>query len=122
MMNCFAIAVSLGLQYGVPLEEFVDKFTFTRFEPAGVVGEHPNIKLATSIVDDIFRVLGMEYLGRVDFVQAKPSGDFNTQKGVTEDLSPIPSSVPRQSSAPMTPSQGTLSGHLAEMMGDAPPC
>ncbi len=71
IMNCFAIAVSLGLQYGVPLEEFVNVFTFTRFEPQGSV-DHPNIKFATSIVDYIFRVLGMEYLGRTDFVQVQP--------------------------------------------------
>ena len=58
LLNCFAIATSLGLQYGVPLEEFVDKMTFTRFEPQGVV-DHPNIKQATSIVDYLFRVLGM---------------------------------------------------------------
>jgi ribonucleoside-diphosphate reductase alpha chain len=69
--NCFAIAISIGLQYGVPLEEFVDKFVFTRFEPNGFV-DHPNIKHCTSVVDYIFRVLGMEYLGRTDFVQVKP--------------------------------------------------
>ena len=67
LMNCFAIAVSIGLQYGVPLEEFVDKFIFTRFEPSGIV-DHPNIKSATSIVDYIFRLLGYEYLGRTDLV------------------------------------------------------
>lgn len=67
MLNCFAIAVSIGLQYGVPLEEFVDKFVFTRFEPAGMV-EHPNIKSATSIIDFIFRSLAYEYLGRNDLV------------------------------------------------------
>jgi ribonucleoside-diphosphate reductase alpha chain len=67
MMNCFAISVSIGLQYGVPLEEFVDKFAFTRFDPSGFV-EHPNIKTTTSIVDFIFRVLGYEYLGRTDLV------------------------------------------------------
>jgi ribonucleoside-diphosphate reductase alpha chain len=71
MMNCFAIAVSLGLQYGVPLKEFVDVFTFTRFEPQGAV-EHPNIKFATSVIDYIFRVLGMEYLQMTDFVHKKP--------------------------------------------------
>jgi ribonucleoside-diphosphate reductase alpha chain len=79
MMNCFAIAVSLGLQYGVPLEEYIDCFTFTRFEPQGVC-DHPNIKMATSIVDFIFRVLGMEYLGRTDFVQVKPSEEDLAQK------------------------------------------
>ena len=67
MMNCFAISISIGLQYGVPLEEFVDKFAFTRFDPSGFV-EHPNIKTTTSIVDFIFRVLGYEYLGRTDLV------------------------------------------------------
>jgi ribonucleoside-diphosphate reductase alpha chain len=67
MMNCFAIAISIGMQYGVPLEEFVDKFAFTKFDPSGFV-EHPNIKSTTSIVDFIFRVLGYEYLGRTDLV------------------------------------------------------
>ncbi len=67
MMNCFAISISIGLQYGVPLEEFVEKFAFTRFDPSGFV-EHPNIKSTTSIVDFIFRVLGYEYLGRTDLV------------------------------------------------------
>lgn len=69
LMNCFSIAVSLGLQYGVPLEEYVDKFTFTRFEPAGMVTGHDNIKNATSIIDYMFRMLGFEYLGREDFIQ-----------------------------------------------------
>lgn len=67
MLNCFAIAVSIGMQYGVPLEEYVEKFVFTRFEPAGFV-EHPNIKSTTSIVDFIFRALGYEYLNRTDLV------------------------------------------------------
>ena len=70
LLNCFAIAVSIGMQYGVPLEEYVDKFIFTRFEPAGMV-EHPNIKNATSIVDYIFRALGYEYLGRTDLVHVQ---------------------------------------------------
>jgi ribonucleoside-diphosphate reductase alpha chain len=67
MMNCFAIAISIGLQYGVPLEEFVEKFVFTRFEPSGMV-DHPNIKSTTSIVDFIFRAMAYEYLGRTDLV------------------------------------------------------
>ena len=71
MLNCFAIAISKGLQYGVPLEEYVDTFTFTRFEPWGTV-DHPNIKFSTSVIDYIFRVLGYEYLGRTDFLQVKP--------------------------------------------------
>lgn len=68
LMNCFAIAISVGLQYGVPLEEFVDKFTFTRFEPSGMVTGHDNIRTATSIIDFIFRMLGYEYLDRKDLV------------------------------------------------------
>jgi ribonucleoside-diphosphate reductase alpha chain len=68
LMNCFAIAISVGLQYGVPLEEYVEKFTFTRFEPAGMVMGHANIKSATSIIDYIFRMLGYEYLDRSDLV------------------------------------------------------
>ena len=67
MLNCFAIAISIGLQYGVPLEEFVEKFVFTRFEPSGMV-EHPNIKTTTSIIDFMFRSLAYEYLGRNDLV------------------------------------------------------
>lgn len=67
MLNCFAISISIGLQYGVPMEEFVEKFVFTRFEPSGMV-EHPNIKSTTSIVDFIFRSLAYEYLGRNDLV------------------------------------------------------
>jgi ribonucleoside-diphosphate reductase alpha chain len=66
MMNCFAIAVSLGLQYGVPLDEFVDVFTFARFEPNGMVLGHDNIKRATSIIDYVFRDLAVNYLGRSD--------------------------------------------------------
>ncbi len=67
MLNCFAIAISIGLQYGVPLEEYVEKFVFTRFEPAGIV-DHPNIKTTTSIIDFMFRSLAYEYLGRTDLV------------------------------------------------------
>lgn len=67
LLNSFAIAVSVGLQYGVPLEEFVDKFIFSRFEPSGMV-EHPNLRSATSVLDYIFRVLAYEYLDRDDLV------------------------------------------------------
>ena len=59
--------MALGLQYGVPLEEFVDKFAFLKFDPSGIV-EHPNIKVTTSILDLVFRILGYEYLGRTDLV------------------------------------------------------
>ena len=67
LMNCFAIAISVGLQYGVPLEEFTEKFVFTKFEPAGMV-DHPNIKITTSLVDFIFRCLAYEYSHRTDLV------------------------------------------------------
>src|SRR5207248_285179 len=70
--NCFAIAISLGLQYGVPLEEFVEAFVFTRFEPNGSVMGHDNIKMSTSVIDYIFRELALSYLGRTDLVQVKP--------------------------------------------------
>ncbi|KGJ22965.1 vitamin B12-dependent ribonucleotide reductase [Paracoccus sanguinis] len=74
MMNNFAIAVSVGLQYGVPLEEFVDAFTFTRFEPAGMVQGNDSIKNATSILDYIFRELAVSYLDRTDLAHVKPNG------------------------------------------------
>jgi ribonucleoside-diphosphate reductase alpha chain len=78
MLNCFAISISKGLQYGVPLEELVETFTFTRFEPAGMV-DHPNIRFATSVIDYVFRVLGFEYLGRTDFLQIKPEEVMESQ-------------------------------------------
>ena len=74
MMNNFAIAVSVGLQYGVPLEEFVDAFTFTKFEPAGMVQGNDSIKNATSILDYIFRELAVSYLDRTDLAHVKPAG------------------------------------------------
>ncbi|MCI4660437.1 MAG: vitamin B12-dependent ribonucleotide reductase [Neomegalonema sp.] len=73
MMNNFAIAVSIGLQYGVPLEEFVDSFTFTRFEPAGMVQGNDQVKNATSILDYVFRELAISYLGRDDLAHSAPA-------------------------------------------------
>ncbi len=84
MVNCFAIAVSIGLQYGVPLEEFASKFTFTRFEPAGMV-DHPNIKSASSIVDYIFRLLSFEYSGRTDLVHVTPE-ELEQRARATTDI------------------------------------
>jgi ribonucleoside-diphosphate reductase alpha chain len=72
MTNCFAIAISLGLQHGVPLEEFVDAFLFTRFEPNGGVQGNPHIKMTTSIIDYIFRELAITYLGRHDLAHVQP--------------------------------------------------
>jgi ribonucleoside-diphosphate reductase alpha chain len=76
ILSCFAIAVSKGLQYGVPLEEFVDTFTFQTFEPRGMVEGHPNIKMANSIVDYVFRTLGVEYLERDELAQVPPDRDM----------------------------------------------
>ena len=69
LMNCFAIAISLGLQHGVPLEEYVDAFVFTRFEPNGIVTGNNKIKMVTSLIDYIFRELAINYLGRNDLAQ-----------------------------------------------------
>jgi len=73
LMNNFAIAISIGLQYGVPLEEFAESFTFTRFEPSGIVEGNDSIKMATSILDYIFRELAVSYLGRYDLAHVEPS-------------------------------------------------
>ena len=73
LMNNFAIAISIGLQYGVPLDEFVEAFTFTRFEPSGIVEGNDTIKMATSVLDYIFREIAISYLGRDDLAHAEPS-------------------------------------------------
>ena len=85
MMNNFAIAVSVGLQYGVPLEEFVDAFTFTRFDPAGMVQGNDSIKSATSILDYIFRELAISYLDRTDLAHVQPEGESFDTLGKGED-------------------------------------
>ena len=72
LLNCFAISISLGLQHGVPLEEFVDAFVFTRFEPSGIVTGNEKIKMATSVIDYIFRELAVTYLGRYDLAHVEP--------------------------------------------------
>jgi ribonucleoside-diphosphate reductase alpha chain len=81
LMNNFAIAISVGLQYGVPLEEFVEAFTFTRFEPAGLVIGNDSIKNATSVLDYIFRELGVSYLGRNDLAHVTPPADEDIGHG-----------------------------------------
>jgi len=85
LMNNFAIAISLGLQYGVPLEEYVDAFTFTRFEPAGLVQGNETIKNATSILDYIFRELAVSYLGRNDLSHVDPKEIANTGLGSSDE-------------------------------------
>ena len=93
IINNFAIAVSLGLQYGVPLEEYVDAFTFTRFEPAGPVQGNDSIKYATSMLDYIFRELAVSYLERFDLAHVDPSqaGFDALGKGVEEGRPPAAS-------------------------------
>ncbi len=88
MMNNFAIAISLGLQYGVPLEEYVEAFTFTRFEPAGIVTGNDYIKNATSILDYVFRELAISYLDRTDLAHVSPDkmGATALSDGISEDM------------------------------------
>ena len=95
MMNNFAIAISIALQYGVPLEEFVEAFTFTRFEPSGMVEGNAAIKMSTSILDYLFRELAISYLGRNDLAHALPS-----------DLTP--DSIGRGNSEGQLPTQETV--------------
>ncbi len=124
LMNNFAIAISLGLQHGVPLEEFVEAFTFTRFEPNGPVTGHDHIKMATSLLDYIFRELAVSYLGRYDLAHVQPSmemdamgtertddfideveGDVSVRPaGVAERLHPVSTHFrPGQNTPPSTP-------------------
>jgi ribonucleoside-diphosphate reductase alpha chain len=138
LMNCFAIAVSVGLQYGVPLEEFVEKFVFTKFEPAGMV-DHPNIKTTTSLVDFIFRCLAYEYLGRTDLVHVldKPEvmnvGDEEELKQelssirITAPVSNANSIVPKAAPKPVTTSANVAAMDaqnkaFKDMQSDAPAC
>jgi ribonucleoside-diphosphate reductase alpha chain len=134
LMNCFSIAVSIGLQYGVPLEEYVSKFTFTRFEPSGMVEGHPNIKNSTSIIDYIFRLLGFEYLNRTDLVHIKPTkeeaqarADINTARKEEEGGNAI-ASVVAVSLEPLIEVKETAVAAkatfqtVAKTSGDALPC
>ena len=93
IINNFAIAISLGLQYGVPLEEYVDAFTFTRFEPSGPVQGNDSIKNATSILDYVFRELAVSYMGRFDLAHVDPrEANFDALgKGIEEGKQPDPS-------------------------------
>ncbi|NBC34667.1 MAG: vitamin B12-dependent ribonucleotide reductase, partial [Alphaproteobacteria bacterium] len=98
LMNNFAIAISLGLQYGVPLEEYVEAFTFTRFDPSGVVSGNSAIKMATSILDYIFRELAISYLGRTDLAHALPEDLAPDAMGSGADEGDLPdegAGVPR---------------------------
>jgi len=97
LLNCFAVLASKSLQYGMPLEELVDSFTFTRFEPAGAVIGHEAIKNATSILDYVFRVLGYEYLQRTDFVHVKSVDEPLEKPFATSGTPPV---LPKREEAP----------------------
>lgn len=145
-MNCFAIAISVGLQYGVPLEEFVEKFVFTKFEPSGMV-DHPNIKTTTSLVDFVFRALAFEYLGRTDLVHVldrpfvENTGDADDDGDATflgkpelssirvtapsANASPAPQPQKLQRAAATAPASAGLDAVNAaakNMQSDAPAC
>lgn len=130
LLNSFAIAVSVGLQYGVPLEEFVDKFIFTRFEPSGVV-DHPNIRSATSVLDYVFRALAYEYLDRDDLVHIVDEERMQHQAPAEakEQLSQVRITAPQPAAAPqkqkIAPKPVTADADTRKLMGtsaDAPAC
>ncbi|MAF34776.1 ribonucleoside-diphosphate reductase, adenosylcobalamin-dependent [Candidatus Woesearchaeota archaeon] len=104
LMNCFAISVSIGLQHGVPLDKYVNKFTFQRFEPMGLT-DHKNIRTCTSMVDFVFRLLGKDYLGRTDFLHT-PEAPTQADQPKTDKEKPT----------------DALDNQLSGMMGDAPSC
>jgi ribonucleoside-diphosphate reductase alpha chain len=140
-MNCFAIAISVGLQYGVPLEEFVEKFVFTKFEPSGMV-DHPNIKTTTSLVDFVFRALAYEYLNRTDLVhvldrpQVENTGGEDGEATLLgkPELSSIRVTAPAASTAPAQKLQhveatvaapagmDAVNAAAKNMQSDAPAC
>jgi ribonucleoside-diphosphate reductase alpha chain len=141
MMNCFAIAVSMGLQYGVPLEDLVDQFCFTRFEPHGRVEGHDNIKVSTSVIDYVFRVLGYEYLNRTDLahvIDEAPQGQLVRKPHATDvpvgkehrhplaqGISPVrPVLTPNMSRLADAEDVGaaSLASQNKKLLGDAPAC
>ncbi len=101
IINCFAVLTSKALQYGVPLEELVDTFTFTRFEPAGPVEGHENIKNCTSLLDLIFRVLGFSYLGETGFVHIKPIESLGEHR--SNEVNGLSGPIPEAPQSVMTP-------------------
>ena len=116
LLNCFAVAVSLGLQYGVPLEKFVEKFIYTRFDPSGFT-DHPNVRNATSPLDFIFRVLAADYLDRKDLIQVPPTEVDDTSYDVAKDIKEK-NVIDRIQSKDQT----EVDNFLARLDGDAPPC
>jgi len=137
LMNCFAISVSMGLQHGVPLDAYVRQFTFTRFEPQGIVEGHPNIKFSTSIIDYVFRVLGVEYLKQYDFAQVPPKEEQEELQNPTDVAAAhrLEAAPPSEAAPDIEPAEQVTFGYdegaqhpsaldqqLGEMMGDAPMC
>jgi ribonucleoside-diphosphate reductase alpha chain len=135
LMNCFAISVSMGLQHGVPLESYVEQFTFTRFEPQGPVVGHPNVKFATSMIDYIFRVLGVEQLKRYDLAHVPPQELQEEMTNPTDvgAVRHLEQAAKAQPNAPAAADRqrdlfesmsavNSLDEQLGEMMGDAPMC
>jgi len=134
LMNCFAISISLGLQHGVPLEEFVDAFVFTRFEPNGIVSGNERITMATSTIDYIFRELAINYLGRYDLAQVTPDDlrgdaigtrkDTNAENG--DDASKLSNGNASNGNAESSHAIGNGNGHAPQtssngnLMSDQP--
>jgi ribonucleoside-diphosphate reductase alpha chain len=122
ILNCFAIAISKGLKYGVPLEEYVETFTFTRFEPWGTV-DHPNIKFSTSVIDYVFRVLGYEYQGRTDFLQVKPediASDIDDHHELENKMVASNQAAANDASTPMPLAEQEPKSETESQSSDAP--
>jgi ribonucleoside-diphosphate reductase alpha chain len=111
LMNNFAIAISIGLQYGVPLDEFVEAFTFTRFEPAGMVTGNDSIKNATSVLDYIFRELAVSYLGRTDLAHVQPQLPDGFDLGGGDGEGRRPAIAPSR-----VVSAGLVRGHIPQQL------
>jgi ribonucleoside-diphosphate reductase alpha chain len=112
LINNFAIAISIGLQYGVPLEEYVEAFTFTRFEPAGSVQGNDAIKMATSVLDYIFRELAVSYLGRNDLAHVTPEDMMPSTVGKGEEQSHLADISATQKAVQETMRKVTSSGYV----------
>ncbi len=123
LLNSFAIAVSLGLQYGVPLDEYVDAFTFSRFEPNGVVQGHENIKMTTSVLDFIFRDLALSYLKRTDLVQVKPEDLITTETTRRAGKEQAAAPGPSETAGTVLPGEALAAYRDARMKGyEGDPC
>ena len=117
LMNNFAIAISIGLQYGVPLEEFVEAFTFTRFEPSGMVEGNGAIKMATSILDYMFREIAISYLGRNDLAHVQPDDLRVDALGAGTDEGDFAEEWDEEDSLPREVSAGYVRSNLYVLHG-----